>query len=177
MSKSKLRPMDDGAKFWMLKYAKQNLWRVPDWYEIDDLIQDGFLHYQRIAKKYRKVKTPAHIMALFKRTYTNHIHDLSGRRTKAPPTVKLALSGLTRHDDFAEVLQLIAEAPGDVKRVLTLLVLGAGTYANAGERLGRNRMQYVKTYLQHGKSPADLWLQGVMLASFREITCGDNNRN
>lgn len=74
--------MDRGVKGWIVNTTKLNYWRVAGWYEFDDLVQDGYLHYQRIINKYTNVKQPAQIMSLFKVAFTNHIHDLSKKKTK-----------------------------------------------------------------------------------------------
>lgn len=66
----------------MFNTAKQNYWRVAEWYEFEDLIQDGFMVFHRIVNRYENVKTPKHIMALFKTSFTNHIHDLAKKRTQ-----------------------------------------------------------------------------------------------
>ena len=77
--------LDEGAVAWTYKIARKNMWRVCSWYDLDDLVQDGYLHFFRVARKYDNVRSPAHIMSLFKVTYTNHIHDLSKKRTKELP--------------------------------------------------------------------------------------------
>lgn len=74
--------MDVGARGWILKTAKQNYWRVKDFYELDDLVQDGFLKFEHVRNRYPNVTSKANLMALFKRAYTNHIHDLARRKAK-----------------------------------------------------------------------------------------------
>jgi hypothetical protein len=75
-------PMDDGARIWLLREVRRQYWRVATWYEIDDLVQDGLLHYHRVATKYAHVKDRPHIMRLFQITFINHVHDLSKRKGK-----------------------------------------------------------------------------------------------
>lgn len=77
--------MDSGAVAWLHKTARKNAWRVHSWYDLDDLLQDGFLHFCRVADRYQDVRAPAHIMSLFKVTYINHCHDLSKWRTRNLP--------------------------------------------------------------------------------------------
>lgn len=74
--------MDRGVRGWIMNTTKLNFWRVAGWYEFDDLVQDGFLHYQRIVTKYSHVKEPKQMMSLFQRAFTNHIHDLAKKRTR-----------------------------------------------------------------------------------------------
>lgn len=75
---------DAGVRGWIYNTARKNYWRVPPWYDLDDLVQDGYWHYARIVTRYSDVKSRAHMMALFKRTYLNHINDLSKKATKYP---------------------------------------------------------------------------------------------
>lgn len=89
--------IDEGAVAWVHKTARRNAWRVCAWIDLDDLVQDGYLHFYRVAQKYRDVKTAAHIMSLFKVTYTNHLHDLSKNRTRQLP--ELLVCDLINTDD------------------------------------------------------------------------------
>lgn len=74
--------MDRGVRGWIINTTKLNYWRVAGFYEFDDLVQDGYLHYHRVIAKYSNVKQPAQLMALFKTCFTNHIHDIAKQRTK-----------------------------------------------------------------------------------------------
>ena len=76
--------MDRGARGWLYRTAQRHYWKVASWYDLDDLIQDGFLHYARLVQKYPDVEKPQHIMVLFKRTFLNHIHDLAKRVWRSP---------------------------------------------------------------------------------------------
>lgn len=81
--------LDEGLKRWIYRTAHRNYWRVSRWYDLDDLIQDGFLCYQKCAHKYRRLQRKRkprkddrrNFMALVKRAYENHIHDLASKRT------------------------------------------------------------------------------------------------
>lgn len=80
--------MDKGAVGWLIKTANENYWRVEGFCTRDDLIQDGYVCYLKIAERYKK-KNKAHTMALFKTAYFNHIHDLSNARRKHVHAVAL----------------------------------------------------------------------------------------
>src|SRR5262249_22978151 len=67
---------------WVFKYAKKNFWRVESYYELDDLVQDGFMIYCAVREHYSDITDKPHLMALFKRAFSNHIHDLSTKRTR-----------------------------------------------------------------------------------------------
>jgi hypothetical protein len=74
--------MDIIARRWMLKTARLNYWRVTPLLDMDDLIQEGFVCYYHVVKRYPHVKDPPQLMRLFQVTYIGAIHDLSKRRTK-----------------------------------------------------------------------------------------------
>lgn len=96
--------MDAGAKAWLAITAKEHYWRVADWMEIDDLIQDGNMCWQRIVAKYEdrdyttitgvvtkgtpRVRSRRHLMGLFKISYLNHINNLSKTATRCRVEVR-----------------------------------------------------------------------------------------
>lgn len=73
--------MDIITERYIHKVARKEFWRVCSWYELDDLVQDGFMHYYRVANKYHRVRARPHIMRLFQITFWNHITDLANQRT------------------------------------------------------------------------------------------------
>lgn len=76
-----LRQMDPPTRGWLVNTARKNHWRVCRWIDLDDLIQDGAMHYYRLVERYPDVTERRHMMALFKRTYTNYLNDLARKRT------------------------------------------------------------------------------------------------
>lgn len=69
--------IDEGAERWLKSKAAKEHWRVASWYELVDLIQDGYVCWYKCANRYCKVTEVKHLMSLFKRTFCNHIHDLA----------------------------------------------------------------------------------------------------
>jgi hypothetical protein len=64
---------------WVVNHATKNFWRVADWYELDDLIQDGLLVAYKCRERYGepgKDLDPPHFMALVKTSFYRHIGDL-----------------------------------------------------------------------------------------------------
>lgn len=134
--------MDDGARGWLIKTANANFWRVSKWYELDDLIQDGYLCYYKVKSKYPTATDAPHQMALFKVTYINFIHDLATSRTRAvvevldtdlggqgddgpegsilANTIECPLGGLAEFAAFA------SKAPQRVREVLKLFASNDG---------------------------------------------------
>lgn len=134
--------MDDGARGWLIKTATKSFWRVSKWYELDDLIQDGYLCYYKVCQRYPTATDVPHRMALFKITYINFIHDLATRRTKSVTEV-LDSDLQTGSDDLIdqsfiatlaecplsgmiEVGAILASAPERVRAALELFTTEAG---------------------------------------------------
>lgn len=96
---SQTTPIDPSAERWLLKQAYKNYWKVPSWYDLDDLIADGYSCWYMVVDRYsesakervlaqnKKPKLTMDeavlevLMSLFTRTFTNHIYDLAQRRT------------------------------------------------------------------------------------------------
>lgn len=126
------RQMDDGARKWLIKTARKNLWRVADYYDLDDLIQDGLIVWARVVKKYPRAKDKPHLMALFMRSYTNHINTLSKSRTRERDAVKamidtsLIIEPIT-DDGFGHLAAKIATAPPAIQNLLRALATEHGS--------------------------------------------------
>lgn len=124
--------MDQGAKRWMLKYAHANYWRVVSWYEFTDLVQDGHLYWWKIVSKYPDAKDRPHLMRLFQRSFSNHIHNLaSGKTDQVDLPIADCLSGdedtesvfLERHDTGTpDSSHALAHAAPTVRRAINVLL-------------------------------------------------------
>ena len=123
------RLMDEGAYNWMLGFIKKNFWRVSNWIDYTDLIQDGQLCYYHLLNRYPNAVDPPHIMSLFMTTFTRHLHDLANNRTQQLDDPVTALAASEEHeaafwnksignDDIAEQL---AGAPDHVKKAIHAL--------------------------------------------------------
>lgn len=89
--------MDSGLRLWIAKTAKRNLWRVARWHELDDLICYGYLCYARTRIRYPDLIKPplvygqkARFVSMFKRIYSNELHDLSNSRRRSVDEIGLA---------------------------------------------------------------------------------------
>lgn len=131
--------MDAGARGWTVKTARRNYWRVARWYDLDDLIQDGFMQYYRIAGKYSHVTERRHLMAIFKLTYMSWITDLANKRTREPEEITscVLMPGaaddtplwdklVTGEPEQASLRLVLAEAPAPVRAVLSILATEEG---------------------------------------------------
>jgi hypothetical protein len=83
-----MRYMDVGMRNWIIKTARDNLWRVSGFYELEDLISDGYLCYCKCRARYNQFFSINHptrdeskqFMALVMASFTNHIHSLARKR-------------------------------------------------------------------------------------------------
>lgn len=168
--------MDEGARIWLLRTARKNYWRVAAWYDLDDLIQDGFMCYARVIAKYERrqyvtrtgvvtnksprVRKRKHIMSLFKVVYTSHINDLANRRTTdlvevlAEDIVSPASQAESVWDDLVtddcDVLvyeHLIVEAPKVLQRLLRAMMTAPGRRLRAPYRVSKTGRETVNERL------------------------------
>jgi DNA-directed RNA polymerase specialized sigma24 family protein len=125
-------------KNWLFKFAWNNYWRVASWYDLDDMVQDGYLVFYRVLEKYRgKVQNRAHLMRLFQVSYANHIHNISIKRTRTPevlfedlapnPEVReRIMDKVLQSNDDAEMALVLAGAPREVRAVIAGLEAADG---------------------------------------------------
>lgn len=133
--------MDDGAHAWLITVAIDHFWRVPKYYELSDLVQDGYMCWSRIVQKYEtepgRVRSRGHLMRLFKTSFLNHIHDLSKSKTVAHVEVLAddvapigdedglyadAWEALGITYNLNEYGQMIAEAPARLRPLIRSLL-------------------------------------------------------
>lgn len=140
--------IDYGAEVWLRRYAAKHQWKVSHFaYEIDDLIQDGYLSWYICADRYSQVTDYRHMCSLFKMTFTNRIRELSmtDKNTKfdfmveggltdlVDPTMRglsesWILDKVCGHylQTYGSVGHIIADAVEPVKTVLRFLVSDEG---------------------------------------------------
>lgn len=119
--------MDQGARLWLIKHARTNLWRVPHWYDLDSLIQDGYMTYYRVVQRYIHVKKRSHMMALFKACFTNHVHDLSKQKSRFNETELTEELTVGMIESSCEgISNLIMSAPVPVQGLIRALMTDKG---------------------------------------------------
>lgn len=143
--------LDAGMRGWIANTARKNFWRVAHWYELDDLIQDGYICFAKCRARYvgkrnmvnsrgercrylperNPDKTARqHFAALVKITYHNHITDLAKSRMRLEDH---AVSQLCTPEQSAEEY-LDTQLPPEPEAA-TLAVLLAGAPAEVAELL------------------------------------------
>ena len=118
--------MDEGAKKWMIGYARRNYWRVATWMDLDDLIQDGYYAWVEVCWRYPAIiDQPAQIMSMFKLCFADKITDLSRGKTKqqddARSDIVDVFDGPEMAVDPSNFNLLLAKAPKVVKDTIELL--------------------------------------------------------
>lgn len=154
--------LDAGMEGFIVNTAQKEFWRVAGWYELEDLIQDGYMCYYKCKDRYGVLSVKNHptkgdikwMMALVKTTFNNHIrHKLAG---KVRYGSEIAVSQLGAEDsEFDDVwgniappqleestlAVMLAQAPAEIKQLIQLLV-GDGAEA-LGFNRSRNRVSEV----------------------------------
>ena len=118
--------LDSGMRGWLVNTAKKNLWRVPMWYDLDDLIQDGYAVYCNCNSKYPHVTEIKHFMALVQVSYINHIHTLANNRTKAIISLSAYNGPLLASDEpeQATFYLLLRQLPVELQELVRFLAEG-----------------------------------------------------
>lgn len=121
-------PLDDGMRNWIVAYAEKNLWRVPNWYQWEDLIQEGFLCYCKCCIRYKNIQQPKHFMALVQRSFINHVNNLARTKSRRlleiteDPGSSLFLSNA--EPEHIQLTVLVNQMPAEIKHMLTVFVNG-----------------------------------------------------
>ena len=118
--------MDAGARNWLFKHAKKNYWRVAAWIEFDDLIQEGYVEYCEVLKRYPQAVEPSHKMRLFQLCFRSKIEDLVRANTKQVDDARSDIVEIYDGDaviapDFSNLHALLIKAPQVIKDALMLL--------------------------------------------------------
>lgn len=141
--------LDEGLQGWIAKTAYEQHWRVRAWYDVQDLIQDGFLCYVKCRNRYT-LGPPAeghtalntdnptplqrkHFASLVMVAFTNHIMTLASRFALQKES---AMSELLE-DDSADAVErliphqqqedaslrvLLSKAPAEITEAITKIM-------------------------------------------------------
>ena len=139
MKRVRLGYLDAGMRGWIFRTARKHYWRVARWYDLDDVVQDGYLKYCECVKRFRaEGPTPAddqrRFMAYFSTAFLNHITDLANAHTATPETIRSALEadqedgGSSWIDERMAVLpeaglvSLLVGAPKEIEDALVAII-------------------------------------------------------
>lgn len=95
---------------YVVNFISRELWKVQATMERGDLIQEAWLVFDRVEKKYPGVDAP-HFMALFKTAWSRHFTDLANADTKQ----RTAMVPITARKDDEGQDMAIREPVGDLE--------------------------------------------------------------
>jgi PAS domain-containing protein len=174
----------------MYRTAKKHHWRVFTWMDFEDMIQEGYIAWYRVAQKYPHITQRAHIMRLFQITYLNRFNDLSkwrtrlpeflacdinvthGRRGLGPVTTELEIFDLLLAADLelGTIQTMFAAAPAPVKAAVKLFSCPIGCKklrALYRRRVGGSRETFNQRLCRlTGYDPNQVDIPGLMLQHF-----------
>jgi hypothetical protein len=129
--------LDAGLRGWIFNTARTNHWRLQPWYELEDLIQDGYLAYSKCWHRYKKlfdVPEPTkdqrrHFASLVQISYLRHLHTLSVQHpvnsevaTDEGELVTCAGPAAPVQEDVALLLATLRKLPEELVDVLEKLM-------------------------------------------------------
>jgi hypothetical protein len=117
------------CRTWAAKFISQNKWRCDGIHGSDDLLQDAYLTFNRIAERYPRVVERAHFMAQFKTAMHNEMHDrarYTQRKRAIHDSTPADASDLNDQrigetTNAGYLRALIEEAPEELQLALTLI--------------------------------------------------------
>jgi DNA-directed RNA polymerase specialized sigma24 family protein len=113
--------LDRRMRGWIVNTAKKQYWRVAAWYDLEDLVQEGFVCAMICQQRYSHIRSQRHFMALVQTTFINHIHTLAKQRTRQLD-VPISSEVAERVRDPAE--HLVKLAGGEEGDQVSLTLLG-----------------------------------------------------
>jgi DNA-directed RNA polymerase specialized sigma24 family protein len=125
--------LDAIMRGWIVNTARKSYWRVAGWYDLDDLIQDGYICYLKCHEKYPAELNRRNFMALVQRTFQNHINKLAitkSRQLDAPldslslaESVEDHLDALSLPDHEEQMFNvLVSELPEKFRELVRILM-------------------------------------------------------
>lgn len=118
---------------WAAGFLRGNKWRCERINDFDDLMQEAWITFNRVAVAYPRVIEPKHFMTLYKRAMINKMNDRSCRVKRRRDTVEAPISvdvyevfagriGEVTNSGYATAL--LNEAPEELKLVMAMLANG-----------------------------------------------------
>src|ERR1043166_3753056 len=110
---------------WLHRDYRKNGWRMRSWTD-EDYIQEGLCLYLAIEKHYSKtrgerapVTEPKHLMALFKTSWSNHVHDKSRKEFVTVGDDSLVALEAAATVSLVDVDSIAGAVSGDARALLT----------------------------------------------------------
>lgn len=123
--------LDDGMQGFIANFARKNYWKVSSWYDLDDLVQDGFMCFAKCRARYVEMDNPEPtrddiriMMARVRTTFERHIIKLAHNKTGGTIAagVECSFASMGGPDkDFGDEVARIEPAPPGPESVAALL--------------------------------------------------------
>jgi hypothetical protein len=117
---------------YVVNYIKRHGWKVESTQTRDDLLQEAYLVYMKIGRKYPDLKDPPHFMALFKTAWSRRFTELANEDTASRVLTQLVtrneegeeavLDPVGDADNDGALAVMIRQAPREVTAVLNLFL-------------------------------------------------------
>lgn len=114
---------------WTVNFCKVNFWRVESSMTMDDVMQEAYIVFMRVAKAYPDLETPQHFMALYKRAWVNEFTNLAHQDTKlramTPEMTETSEGGVEPTGELyndGHLAIMLRQAPREVLMVLNLFL-------------------------------------------------------
>lgn len=148
---------DGRVEAWTKKYISRHLWRIPTYYDFEDLLQDCKVKFIICQQRYSHTSIPQQFWALYKSCVCNHITDLAIQRSS--------------HTKFVKHSQHTSDDAVDSTAELNVMIGSASIYAQKAlqifETLPGKRVRVIRRYLQiknrgNGSFPRPTTLNDVL---------------
>lgn len=178
---------DYGMRGFIAKFARRNYWRVADWYDLDDLVQDGWLCYYKCRDRYvgrgrplpARDPDPDHVrwmMSLVMTSFARHVHTLASRHSASPELVISQVSAIDESipaawDRIAPAVldsHLIYDASREVLDLLSVLVEDARDSFVGFRRRRQGRVAVRETNSQREARLGDATVGGLLRTCLRD---------
>lgn len=121
------------VKPYVINFLKQHYWKVKNILSYDDAMGEAQLQFvrtiQRLTKNGNEIKNDAHLMSLFKTSWSRHFITLANKASKhitytdmSDEAYDFVVNGLVgESDNQGFITVLMNQAPNEIKQVLALL--------------------------------------------------------
>lgn len=117
---------------YVVNHLRANYWRVSALLEYEDVLQEAWVVFLSLVRRYSEIDTPQHFMSLFKTSWRNHFNDLATATTRSRSIPVYQYEDGEDQDFIGQIVGdlntmgvlpvLVNEAPPLVRTVISFLV-------------------------------------------------------
>jgi hypothetical protein len=134
--KKKWTPVYEGPIQGFVKnHLKKNFWRVSSYMDYEDLLQDSYVIFLKLRDRYTTVDDPRWFMSLFMRSFSNHVINLSKKRTlnslevldcefftEGEEDFSILSTAVGERDNLGYYETVLSQAPPEIRSALSILI-------------------------------------------------------